>query len=121
MCSSDLYLEAHAHAPKTYRELVKRAELAGVALDGDEDRDDAKAVVADAGSLMTGVRAYFVNVPKKRAGILARAVIRMGGSVCEEADASVTHVVSSDAGATLAHVLETINRDDVERVTPEWI
>ena len=113
--------DAHDGAPKTYRELAKRAELAGVALDGDEDRDDAKAVVADAGSLMTGVRAYFVNVPKKRAGILGRAVIRMGGSVCEEADASVTHVVSSDAGATLAHVLETINRDDVERVTPEWI
>lgn len=116
--------DAHDGAPKTYRELARRAELAGVALEGDaedDERDDAKAVVVDVRSLMAGVRAYFVNLPKKRTEILGRTLIRMGGSVCEEADASVTHVVSSDASAALSHVLETINRDDIERVTPEWI
>lgn len=89
---------------------------------GTRRRDDSKALVVDVSSLMMGVRAFFVNVPGKRADALGRTLIRMGGTVADRPHESVTHVVSSEDNVALHKALESIGGEDrAVKVAPEWI
>lgn len=119
-----------------YRAIVRCAEKFCIDRDGaehsiedverageeeDEAADNSRAVVLTSASLMEGVRAFFVNFTKKRAEALGSVLIRMGGSVCERADDSVTHVVACEESSALTKALESIDREDVVKITPEWI
>lgn len=88
---------------------------------GPRRRDDSKALVVDVSCLMKGVRAFFVHVPGKRADALGRTLIRMGGTVADRPNESVTHVVSSEDSVALSRVLDSIGEDRAVKVAPEWI